>query len=288
MCAPSAPIWGTRSVAGPHLTALRRTASAGFTLDDAVGLDALEALGRQGRGWDRIIGMSAALRGMPAAKADRALAQRIRTGQQLTEGDLPPTAGDGPVKIVDAGERLLAGGHPRQGTPNATHTLACSHTNRNVYTRRKKEVVLSTEDKKNLIDRYKLHDSDTGSPEVQVGLLTERITYLTGASQGSQEGPSQSARAVDAGRPPSASAQLRQGQGRRPLPQHHRNPRVATIIRPLPGAAVAATGSGVVTRVTLARGGPLPQAGCHHIAGRPIAAAAWGVSASRLRQRIRR
>ena len=25
----------------------------------------------------------------------------------------------------------------------------------------------------------KLHDSDTGSPEVQVGLLTERIQYLT-------------------------------------------------------------------------------------------------------------
>jgi len=40
-------------------------------------------------------------------------------------------------------------------------------------------VVLSTEDKKQLIDQYKLHDSDTGSPEVQVGLLTQRITYLT-------------------------------------------------------------------------------------------------------------
>ena len=40
-------------------------------------------------------------------------------------------------------------------------------------------MVLSTEDKKQLIDQYKLHDSDTGSPEVQVGLLTHRITYLT-------------------------------------------------------------------------------------------------------------
>ena len=40
-------------------------------------------------------------------------------------------------------------------------------------------MVLSTEDKKQLIDQYKLHDSDTGSPEVQVGLLTQRITYLT-------------------------------------------------------------------------------------------------------------
>jgi len=40
-------------------------------------------------------------------------------------------------------------------------------------------VVLSTDDKKKLIDQYKLHESDTGSPEVQVGLLTQRITYLT-------------------------------------------------------------------------------------------------------------
>jgi small subunit ribosomal protein S15 len=40
-------------------------------------------------------------------------------------------------------------------------------------------VTLSTEDKKKLIEKFKVHDSDTGSPEVQVGLLTNRITYLT-------------------------------------------------------------------------------------------------------------
>lgn len=40
-------------------------------------------------------------------------------------------------------------------------------------------MVFSSEDKKKLIDQYKLHETDTGSPEVQVGLLTHRITYLT-------------------------------------------------------------------------------------------------------------
>ena len=35
------------------------------------------------------------------------------------------------------------------------------------------------EDKKRLIDKFKLHESDTGSPEVQIGLLTHRIAYLT-------------------------------------------------------------------------------------------------------------
>ena len=42
-----------------------------------------------------------------------------------------------------------------------------------------KKLVFTAEDKKELIEKYKTHDSDTGSPEVQIGLLTHRITYLT-------------------------------------------------------------------------------------------------------------
>ncbi len=33
--------------------------------------------------------------------------------------------------------------------------------------------------KAEIINKYKLHDSDTGSPEVQVALLTERINSLS-------------------------------------------------------------------------------------------------------------
>ena len=40
-------------------------------------------------------------------------------------------------------------------------------------------MVFSTEKKKELIEKFKLHEADTGSPEVQVALLTHRITYLT-------------------------------------------------------------------------------------------------------------
>ena len=40
-------------------------------------------------------------------------------------------------------------------------------------------MVLATKEKKDLIDQFKLHESDTGSPEVQVELLTKRISYLT-------------------------------------------------------------------------------------------------------------
>ena len=40
-------------------------------------------------------------------------------------------------------------------------------------------VALSKDRKTDLIGTYKTHDSDTGSPEVQVALLSERINYLT-------------------------------------------------------------------------------------------------------------
>jgi small subunit ribosomal protein S15 len=40
-------------------------------------------------------------------------------------------------------------------------------------------VGLSMEDKQGLISSYRLHDADTGSPEVQVAILSERISYLT-------------------------------------------------------------------------------------------------------------
>ncbi len=33
--------------------------------------------------------------------------------------------------------------------------------------------------KSSLIEQFRTHESDTGSPEVQIALLTERITYLT-------------------------------------------------------------------------------------------------------------
>lgn len=34
-------------------------------------------------------------------------------------------------------------------------------------------------DKAKIIEEYKMHEGDTGSPEVQVALLTARIEYLT-------------------------------------------------------------------------------------------------------------
>ncbi|MFZ0483687.1 MAG: 30S ribosomal protein S15 [Desulfobacterales bacterium] len=40
-------------------------------------------------------------------------------------------------------------------------------------------MVLTSNEKQKLIEQFKVHEDDTGSPEVQVGLLTHRISYLT-------------------------------------------------------------------------------------------------------------
>jgi small subunit ribosomal protein S15 len=49
-----------------------------------------------------------------------------------------------------------------------------------VWTARGGTAVAFTKDRKTeIIGNYKTHDGDTGSPEVQVALLSDRITYLT-------------------------------------------------------------------------------------------------------------
>ena len=38
---------------------------------------------------------------------------------------------------------------------------------------------LTREKKERLIREYRMHDNDTGSPEIQIALLTERISQMT-------------------------------------------------------------------------------------------------------------
>ena len=40
-------------------------------------------------------------------------------------------------------------------------------------------MALQKDQKMDIIGSYRTHDTDTGSPEVQVALLSERISYLT-------------------------------------------------------------------------------------------------------------
>ena len=85
--------------------------------------------------------------------------------------------------------------------------------------------------KETIIAKHAKHDGDTGSPEVQIALLTARIDDPHRAPQDPQEGPSQPARPAQDGRPASPPAQLPAGARPRALPrarQGARAPQVAT------------------------------------------------------------
>jgi small subunit ribosomal protein S15 len=40
-------------------------------------------------------------------------------------------------------------------------------------------LALTREKKTELVDSFRTHETDTGSPEVQIAILSEKITYLT-------------------------------------------------------------------------------------------------------------
>ncbi len=40
-------------------------------------------------------------------------------------------------------------------------------------------MVTTSERRKEIVEGFRVNEADTGSPEVQVALLTERITYMT-------------------------------------------------------------------------------------------------------------
>ena len=49
---------------------------------------------------------------------------------------------------------------------------------------------LAVDRKKSLIEQFRTHESDTGSPEVQIALLSERINSLTDHFKQHVKGPS--------------------------------------------------------------------------------------------------
>jgi tRNA pseudouridine55 synthase len=90
---------------GAHLASLRRTASGPFLLADAIPLDQLESLAREGTLSDRMPHPRALLPELPAVTADQASVGRLRNGMQI---NLPEFTGAPLVKIF-LGQRELVG-----------------------------------------------------------------------------------------------------------------------------------------------------------------------------------
>ena len=100
---------------GGHLFALKRLASSGFKIEQAISLPALEKLASAGKYSRFIVSMADALPDMPACVADQNLIEKIRHGKPVTKKDLSfgqvsvkKNMHDVNIKVVDAGNKLLA------------------------------------------------------------------------------------------------------------------------------------------------------------------------------------
>ena len=115
-------------------------------------------------------------------------------------GRIACALGSGPIPCCrDISYELRAAGHPvcpkladrrspTRNEPTAARadwlppsTAACYHQKRYQNEKRQEcnRLVLAREQKQSVVDAYRTHDTDTGSPEVQIALLSERIGQLT-------------------------------------------------------------------------------------------------------------
>jgi tRNA pseudouridine55 synthase len=114
---------------GGHLSALKRTASSGFSLNQAIPLPALEQSARSGQLSSIMIRMKDALPDIPEMTADEHLEAKIRHGQMLTAKDLigpdgtqiDCQAGDY-LKIVDREQDLVAIVEPNKTAGRLTYS----------------------------------------------------------------------------------------------------------------------------------------------------------------------
>ena len=98
---------------GAHLASLRRVASGPFTLDDALTLDEVEALGRAGELEARLPHPRTLLPEIPAVSADEQTVGRLRNGMQA---NLPEFSQAPLVKIFCGQRDLVAMGRRVAGT----------------------------------------------------------------------------------------------------------------------------------------------------------------------------
>jgi len=97
---------------GAHASELTRTESGGFRIEQALSLETLASMSREGLAGRQVIPMARALNGWPEVAADPALLAKIRHGRRLGWEELgsdraQPSAGS-LIKVVDARGELAA------------------------------------------------------------------------------------------------------------------------------------------------------------------------------------
>ena len=99
---------------GAVMTALRRTAAAGYTLADCITLDQAKAMAEEGTLTQRLLPMETALAAYPAITVSAPQANRFRNGGALALERLRQPV-SGPVRVYDPDGVCIALGVPKEG-----------------------------------------------------------------------------------------------------------------------------------------------------------------------------
>ena len=186
-----------------HVSYLRRTRAGPFSLEQAISLDFLQTAAKARQLDGAVVPLIAALDDIPALPVTPDQAQLLRHGQKLVGFPAPPGLCLATLDGVSGRAGRSFGRRP-PGRPGVQPLRRIGV----------QPMSITTERKEALIKEHGRGKSDTGSPEVQVAILTERIQQPDRAFQDPREGQSLAPRPADAGQPAPLAARLSARQGR--------------------------------------------------------------------------
>jgi tRNA pseudouridine55 synthase len=101
---------GNRLGCGGHMKELRRTTASGFHIHEALSVEALKELAKEGRGFDKMVPMAEALKELETVIAEKDVATAISYGRPLPKQVLGTGKKSSAnfIKVVDRNHRLLA------------------------------------------------------------------------------------------------------------------------------------------------------------------------------------
>jgi small subunit ribosomal protein S15 len=174
---------------------LRRIRVGSFRIDGAVTLDRLEESSREGKAVSLLVPIVDALGGLPRWEVPELAVPSVRNGRlsgQWLVRHIAAATGDLALLVTPDPEPLAIVHRDRNGLWKIARGICLSRmgwyklipqSKRSSLDatkgERQKVMSLVTEKKSDIIGKFRVHETDTGSPEVQVALLTERINMIT-------------------------------------------------------------------------------------------------------------
>ena len=167
-----------------HVSALRRSRVGPFAETDMIPLEQIEALchraaAGEGHLADMLLPIETALDDIPALAVSPADAARLTRGQAVLLRGRDASIFRGMVQVASGGQIVAIAEVERGEIVPQARVQFNRHRWSSRKTKRLMTMSITTARKAEVIKTYAVKSGDTGSPEVQVALLSERITNLT-------------------------------------------------------------------------------------------------------------